>query len=194
MGSLTPEDQRYLAENLLAFFNRDYLRVAELHVQSGWVPAGTRVNEFEAAIRSVCEPIFARPLKEISFGRLLMRLFRVAHRFHMEVQPQLLLLQKTLLNVEGLGRQLYPDLDLWQSAKPLLEQWMDRQLGLGAAWRGAEAPGAALERDPAHSCPRWRTRCSGRRVTVTCRSRSRRGISRASGTKCAARTGARCWR
>ena len=135
MGSLTPEDQRYLAENLLAFFNRDYLRVAELHVQSGWVPAGTRVNEFEAAIRSVCEPIFARPLKEISFGRLLMRLFRVAHRFHMEVQPQLLLLQKTLLNVEGLGRQLYPDLDLWQSAKPLLEQWMDRQLGLGAAWR-----------------------------------------------------------
>ena len=135
MGSLTPQDQRYLAENLLAFFNRDYLRVAELHVQSGWVPAGTRVNEFEAAIRSVCEPIFARPLKEISFGRLLMRLFRVAHRFHMEVQPQLLLLQKTLLNIEGLGRQLYPELDLWQSAKPFLEQWMDRQLGLRAAWR-----------------------------------------------------------
>ena len=142
MGSLTPQDQRYLAENLLAFFNRDYLRVAELHVQSGWVPAGTRVNEFEAAIRSVCEPIFARPLKEISFGRLLMRLFGVAHRFHMEVQPQLLLLQKTLLNVEGLGRQLYPELDLWQSAKPFLEQWMDRQLGLRAAWRelGRQAP------------------------------------------------------
>ena len=135
MGSLTPEDQRYLAENLIAFFNRDYLRVAELHVQSGWVPAGTRVNEFEAAIRSVCEPIFARPLKEISFGRLLMRLLRVAHRFDMEVQPQLLLLQKTLLNIEGLGRRLYPDLDLWESAKPLLEQWMDRQLGVQAAWR-----------------------------------------------------------
>ena len=135
MGSLTPQDQRYLAENLLAFFNRDYLRVAELHVESGWVPAGTRVNEFEAAIRSVCEPIFARPLKEISFGRLLMRLFRVAHRFHMEVQPQLLLLQKTLFNIEGLGRQLYPELDLWQSAKPFLEQWMDRQLGFRAAWR-----------------------------------------------------------
>ena len=144
MGSLTPEDQRYLAENLLAFFNRDYLRVAELHVQSGWVPAGTRVNEFEAAIRSVCEPIFARPLKEISFGRLLVRLFRVARRFHMEVQPQLLLLQKTLLNVEGLGRQLYPELDLWQSAKPFLQRWMDRQLGVRAAWR-------ELERQ----APRW---------------------------------------
>ena len=138
MGSLSPQDQRYLAENLLAFFNRDYLRVAELHVQSGWVPAGTRVNEFEAAIRSVCEPIFARPLKEISFGLLLMRLFRVAHRFHMEVQPQLLLLQKTLLSIEGLGRQLYPDLDLWQSARPFLQQWMDRQLGVRAAWRELE--------------------------------------------------------
>ena len=135
MGSLTPEDQRYLAANLLAFFNRDYLRVAELHVQSGWVPAGTRVNEFEAAIRSVCEPIFERPLKEISFGRLLVHLFQTARRFDMEVQPQLLLLQKTLLNIEGLGRQLYPDLDLWHSAKPFLEQWMDRQIGRRAAWR-----------------------------------------------------------
>ena len=135
MGSLTPEDQRYLAENFLAFFNRDYLRVAELHVQSGWVPAGTRVNEFEAAIRSVCEPIFERPLREISFGRLLVRLFQTVRRFHMDVQPQLLLLQKTLLNIEGLGRQLYPELDLWQSAKPFLEQWMDRQLGRRAMWR-----------------------------------------------------------
>ena len=144
MGSLTPQDQRYLAENLLAFFNRDYARVAELHVQSGWVPAGTRVNEFEAAIRSVCEPIFARPLKEISFGRLLMRLFEVARRFQMEVQPQLFLLQKTLLNIEGMGRQLSPELDLWQTAKPFLEQWMDRQFGFRAAW-------CELERQ----APRW---------------------------------------
>ena len=129
MGSLSPQDQRYLAENFVAFFNRDYRRVAELHVQSGWVPAGTRVNEFEAAIRSVCEPIFERPLKDISFGNLLLRLFQTARRFHMEVQPQLLLLQKTLLNVEGLGRQLYPELDLWKTAKPFLERWMAEQIG-----------------------------------------------------------------
>ena len=135
MGSLTPEDRRYLAENFLAFFNRDYHRVAELHVQSGWVPADTRVNEFEAAIRSVCEPIFERPLREISFARLLVRLFQTARRFHMEVQPQLLLMQKTLLNIEGLGRQLYPELDLWQTAKPYLEQWMQNQLGPRAMWR-----------------------------------------------------------
>nr|MBS0020551.1 ubiquinone biosynthesis regulatory protein kinase UbiB [Gammaproteobacteria bacterium] len=135
MGTLTPEDQRYLAENFLAFFNRDYARVAELHVQSGWVPADTRVEEFEAAIRTVCEPIFERPLKDISFGHLLVRLFQTARRFNMEVQPQLVLLQKTLLNIEGLGRQLYPDLDLWQTAKPFLEQWMRDQLGGGALWR-----------------------------------------------------------
>jgi ubiquinone biosynthesis protein len=135
MGSLTPEDQRYLAENFVAFFNRDYYRVAELHVQSRWVPADTRINEFEAAIRSVCEPIFERPLREISFGHLLLRLFQVARRFDMEVQPQLVLLQKTLLNIEGLGRELYPDLDLWTSAKPFLEQWMGEQLGVKAMLR-----------------------------------------------------------
>ena len=132
MGTLNEEDQRYLAENFLAFFNRDYYRVAELHVQSGWVPAGTRVDEFESAIRSVCEPIFERPLKEISFGRLLLHLFQTARRFNMEIQPQLVLLQKTLLNIEGLGRQLYPDLDLWQTAKPFLERWMRQNIGLRA--------------------------------------------------------------
>ena len=135
MGSLTPEDQRYLAENFIAFFNRDYMRVAELHLQSGWIPADTRVNEFEAAIRTVCEPIFERPLKDISFGALLLRLFQTAQRFEMEVQPQLLLLQKTLLNVEGLGRELYPDLDLWRTAKPFLDRWMRDQLGPKALLR-----------------------------------------------------------
>lgn len=129
MGTLSPQDQRYLAENFLAFFQRDYHRVAELHVESEWVPQGTRVDEFEAAIRSVCEPIFERPLKEISFGNLLLRLFQTARRFNMEIQPQLVLLQKTLLNIEGLGRQLYPDLDLWQTAKPFLERWMSEQVG-----------------------------------------------------------------
>lgn len=129
MGSLSPEDQRYLAENLMAFFNRDYRRVAQLHVESGWVAENTRINEFEAAIRTVCEPIFERPLKEISFGQLLLRLFQTARRFNMEVQPQLVLLQKTLFNVEGLGRQLYPDLDLWNTAKPFLEHWLRKQVG-----------------------------------------------------------------
>lgn len=132
VGTLAPEDKRYLAENFLAFFNRDYRRVAELHVDSGWVPAGTRVDEFESAIRTVCEPIFERPLKEISFGQLLLRLFQTARRFNMEIQPQLVLLQKTLLNIEGLGRQLYPDLDLWQTAKPFLERWMSEQIGARA--------------------------------------------------------------
>jgi len=142
MGTLSPSDQRYLAENFVAFFKRDYRRVAELHVQSGWVPAGTRVEEFEAAIRTVCEPIFERPLKDISFGKLLLRLFQTARRFHMEVQPQLVLLQKTLLNIEGLGRDLYPDLDLWQTAKPFLERWMSDQVGVRAFFQGLgqEAP------------------------------------------------------
>jgi ubiquinone biosynthesis protein len=142
MGTLSPVDQRYLAENFVAFFKRDYRRVAELHVLSGWVPAGTRVEEFEAAIRTVCEPIFERPLKEISFGQLLLRLFQTARRFHMEVQPQLVLLQKTLLNIEGLGRDLYPDLDLWQTAKPFLERWMSEQIGVRAFFQGLrqEAP------------------------------------------------------
>ncbi|WP_437882532.1 ubiquinone biosynthesis regulatory protein kinase UbiB [Pseudomonas sp. LRF_L74] len=124
VGSLTPEDQDYLARNLLAFFKRDYRKVAQLHIDSGWVPAETRVNDFEAAIRTVCEPIFEKPLKDISFGQLLLRLFQTARRFNMEVQPQLVLLQKTLLNIEGLGRQLYPELDLWSTAQPYLERWM----------------------------------------------------------------------
>ena len=135
MGSLSEQDKRYLAENFLAFFNRDYRRVAELHVESKWVPPDTRIDEFEAAIRSVCEPIFDRPLKEISFGRVLVRLFQTARRFHMEVQPQLVLLQKTLLNIEGVGRQLYPDLDLWETAKPFLDRWMREQLGARALLR-----------------------------------------------------------
>lgn len=138
MGSLSQVDKRYLAENFLAFFRRDYNKVARLHVESGWVPAGTRVEEFESAIRSVCEPIFERPLKEISFGQLLLRLFQTARRFNMEVQPQLVLLQKTLLNIEGLGRQLYPDLDLWTTAKPFLERWMDEQIGTKAMLRGVK--------------------------------------------------------
>jgi ubiquinone biosynthesis protein len=124
VGSLSEIDQRYLAENFLAFFRRDYRRVATLHVESGWVPAGTRVDELEAAVRAVCEPIFQKPLKEISFGLVLLRLFETAREFHMEVQPQLVLLQKTLLAIEGLGRQLYPELDLWSTAKPVLEDWM----------------------------------------------------------------------
>ncbi|WP_268799188.1 ubiquinone biosynthesis regulatory protein kinase UbiB [Pseudomonas huanghezhanensis] len=124
VGSLTPEDQDYLARNLFAFFKRDYRRVAQLHIDSGWVPAETKLNEFEAAIRTVCEPIFEKPLKDISFGQVLMRLFQTARRFNMEVQPQLVLLQKTLLNIEGLGRQLYPELDLWTTAQPFLERWM----------------------------------------------------------------------
>ncbi len=136
MGSLNTDDQRYLAENFLAFFKRDYQRVAQLHVDSGWVPADTRVDEFESAIRSVCEPIFEKPLKDISFGLVLLGLFQTAQRFNMEVQPQLVLLQKTLLNIEGLGRQLNPELDLWKTAKPFLENWMDEQIGTQAMWRG----------------------------------------------------------
>ena len=129
IGTLNDNDQRYLAENLVAFFNRDYKRVAELHVESGWVGRDTRIEEFESAIRTVCEPIFERPLKDISFAQLVLRLFQVARRFHMEVQPQLVLLQKTLFAIEGLGRQLYPELDLWATAKPFLEQWLKEQIG-----------------------------------------------------------------
>jgi ubiquinone biosynthesis protein len=132
MGSLSTSDQRYLAENFVAFFNRDYRRVAELHVDSGWVDPGTRIDEFEAAIRSVCEPMFQRPLAEISFGQLLLRLFQTARRFNMEIQPQLLLLEKTLLHIEGIGRQLYPALDLWDTAKPFLDRWLSEQLGMRA--------------------------------------------------------------
>tara|TARA_B100000003_G_scaffold109632_1_gene98083 strand:+ start:5674 stop:7218 length:1545 start_codon:yes stop_codon:yes gene_type:complete len=132
MGSLSEEDQRYLALNFLAFFERDYRRVAQLHIDSKWVGEGTRLEEFEAAIRSVCEPIFEKPLKEISFGNLLLRLFSVARQFNMEVQPQLVLLQKTLLNIEGLGRDLYPDLDLWATAKPFFEKWAKDNMSLKA--------------------------------------------------------------
>jgi ubiquinone biosynthesis protein len=124
VGSLSREDQFYLARNLLAMFRRDYRQVAELHIQSGWVPSTTRVDEFEAAVRTVCEPIFQKPLAEISFGHVLISLFQTAQRFNMEVQPQLVLLQKTLLNIEGLGRQLYPELDLWETAHPYLERWL----------------------------------------------------------------------
>ena len=135
VGTLSDTDQDYLARNLLAFFNQDYHEVARLHVESGWVGEGTKINEFEAAIRSVCEPIFEKPLDEISFGQLLLRLFQTARRFNMEVQPQLVLLQKTLLNIEGLGSQLYPQLDLWTTAKPYLEQWMHNRMGPKAIWK-----------------------------------------------------------
>lgn len=134
VGSLTREDQYYLARNLLAMFRRDYRQVAELHVQSGWVPNTVRVEELEAAIRTVCEPIFEKPLKEISFANVLLSLFRTARRFEMEVQPQLVLLQKTLLNIEGLGRQLYPDLDLWATAHPFLERWLKNRFHPKSLW------------------------------------------------------------
>ncbi len=144
MGTLSDEDKNYLAQNFLAFFNRDYRRVAIAHIEAGWVPPDTRVDEFEAAIRAVCEPIFDRPLKDISFGKTLLRLFQTARRFEMEVQPQLVLLQKTLLNIEGLGRQLDPDLDLWKTFKPFLERWMSEQVG----WR-------ALRRMLREEAPQW---------------------------------------
>jgi ubiquinone biosynthesis protein len=142
VGTLTDYDKDYLAQNFVAFFRRDYKRVAMLHVESGWVPPSTRVDELEGAIRAVCEPHFDRPLKDLSLGQVLMRLFQASRRFNVEIQPQLVLLQKTLLNVEGLGRQLDPDLDLWTSAKPFLERWMDEQVGWRALLRGlqAEAP------------------------------------------------------
>ena len=132
MGTLTDTDKHYLAQNFIAFFQRDYKRVAEAHIECGWAPANTRVDELEAAIRAVCEPIFDKPLREVSFGRVLLRLFQTSRRFGIEVQPQLVLLQKTLLNIEGLGLQLDPELDLWKTAKPWLERWMSEQVG----WRG----------------------------------------------------------
>jgi ubiquinone biosynthesis protein len=134
MGTLSETDKSYLAQNFLAFFRRDYHRVATAHIESGWVPPETRVDELESEIRAVCEPIFDRPLKEISLGRVLVQLFKASRRFNVEIQPQLVLLQKTLLNVEGLGRQLDPDLDLWVTAKPFLERWMRDQVG----WRALE--------------------------------------------------------
>ena len=142
VGALTEFDKEYLAQNFTAFFRRDYKRVAELHIESGWVPASTRVNDLEAAIRTVCEPYFDRPLKEISLGMVLLRLYQTSRRFQVEIQPQLVLLQKTLLNIEGLGRQLDPELDLWSTAKPFLEKWMLDQMGPQRLWRElkAEAP------------------------------------------------------
>ena len=144
MGTLTEVDKNYLAQNFLAFLNRDYRRVAQAHLDAGWVPPGTRIDQFEAAIRAVCEPVFARPLKEIYFGRLLLRLFQTSRRFNVQVQPQLVMLQKTLLNIEGLGRELDPDLDLWTTAKPFLERWMSEQVG----WR-------AVLRAIRHEAPYW---------------------------------------
>ncbi|MDK2124893.1 ubiquinone biosynthesis regulatory protein kinase UbiB [Parachitinimonas caeni] len=144
VGSLSDYDKRYLAINFLAFFQRDYKRVATAHIESGWVPEGTNVEALEAAVRTVCEPIFDRPLAEISFGQVLLRLFETSRRFNVEIQPQLVLLQKTLLNIEGLGRQLDPHLDLWQTAKPFLERWMNEQIG----WRG-------LIRQIKHEAPTW---------------------------------------
>ncbi len=144
MGTLTEVDKQYLARNFLAFFRRDYKGVAQAHLESGWVPADTRVDELEAAVRAVCEPVFDRPLKEISFGRVLLQLFQASRRFNVEIQPQLVLLQKTLLNIEGLGRQLDPDLDLWKTAKPFLERWMNEQVG----WR-------ALVRNLKNEAPKW---------------------------------------
>lgn len=138
VGALNKDDKRYLAENFIAFFNRDYRKVAELHVDSGWVPRDTNVEDFEFAIRTVCEPIFEKPLAEISFGNVLLNLFNTARRFNMEVQPQLVLLQKTLLYVEGLGRQLYPQLDLWTTAKPFLESWLRSQVGIPALFRALQ--------------------------------------------------------
>jgi ubiquinone biosynthesis protein len=144
VGTLTDNDKNYLAQNFLAFFQRDYKRVATAHIEAGWAPADTRVDDFEAAIRAVCEPIFDRPLHEISFGRVLLRLFQTSRRFNVEIQPQLVMLQKTLLNIEGLGRQLDPNLDLWTTAKPFLERWMSEQLG----WR-------ALARNLKQEAPFW---------------------------------------
>jgi ubiquinone biosynthesis protein len=144
MGTLTEVDKQYLARNFLAFFRRDYKGVALAHLESGWVPADTRVDELEAAVRAVCEPVFDRPLKEISFGRVLLQLFQASRRFNVEIQPQLVLLQKTLLNIEGLGRQLDPELDLWKTAKPFLERWMNEQIG----WR-------ALVKNLQTEAPKW---------------------------------------
>ena len=144
MSSLSEFDQRYLAENFMAFLDRDYQRVAELHVESGWVPAGTRIDEFEFAIRTVCEPLFDRSLTEISFGTMLLRLFQTARQFGMVIMPQLLLLQKTLVNIEGLGRQLYPELDIWKTARPLFEYWMHDRLGVRGLAKGLK-----------ENLPRW---------------------------------------
>jgi ubiquinone biosynthesis protein len=139
VGTLQPRDQHYLAENFMAFFKRDYARIAQLHVESGWVPKNTRIDELESAVRTVCEPIYNKPLKEISFAQVLLRLFETARRFDMQVQPQLILLQKTLFNIEGLGRQLYPELDLWKTAQPVLHEWMQERVALRTIFKEIRA-------------------------------------------------------
>lgn len=138
MGTLSAFDQTYLAQNLLAFIRRDYRKVAELHIESGWVPKTVRIDAFESAIRTVCEPMFERPIQDISFGKLLMRLFQTAQQFEMRIQPQLLLLQKTILNVEGICRHLYPELDVWETARPIIESWMKESMGIKAAFKSVK--------------------------------------------------------
>jgi len=138
MCSLTEFDQRYLADNFIAFLNRDYHRVAALHIESGWVPKGTRLDELESAIRTVCEPLLDRPMQEISFGELLQRLIQIARSFSVEIMPQLILLQKTIINIEGIGRELYPELDLWKTARPQLERWMDERIGVKGIVKGVK--------------------------------------------------------
>jgi len=170
VGTLQPRDQYYLAENFMAFFDRNYARIAQLHIDSGWVPRGTRVDELESAVRTVCEPIFDKPLKEISFAQVLLRLFETARRFDMQVQPQLILLQKTLFNIEGLGRQLYPELDLWKTAQPVLKQWMRERIGPRTMLRQIRThlPDAlmALSQVPAILETRIREAAEGRVPTV----------------------------
>src|ERR1700747_378154 len=139
VGTLDPRDQYYLAENFMAVFERNYRRVAQLHLESGWVPTDTRIDEMESAVRTVCEPIFDRPLRDISFGRILLRLFEISRRFNMQIQPQLMLLQKTLLNIEGLGRELYPELDIWSTASPILRECMRERVSFGALWRSVRS-------------------------------------------------------
>lgn len=169
MGSLGDADKRYLAENFVAFFNRDYRAVADAHLRAGWVPSETVAEEFETAIRAVCEPIFAKPISEISFGRLLMHLFQTARHFNMEVQPQLVLLQKTLFQIEGLGRRLYPDLDLWVTAKPYLENWMRDQVGPRALLRTLKKE-APKWRQWCPSCRGWCMKCWSSSEVIAARS------------------------
>ena len=201
VGTLTEFDKEYLAQNFIAFFRRDYKRVAELHVESGWVPPSTRVDELEGAIRAVCEPHFDRPLKDISLGQVLLRLFQTSRRFNVEIQPQLVLLQKTLLNVEGLGRQLDPELDLWNTAKPFLERWMNEQVG----WRGlVERLQATRRRATRSCCPSCRACCTRRcssaraRPTAGCwRDAARRAAAHqppAAALLFHAAAGGPCWR
>ncbi len=158
VGTLDPRDQHYLAENFLAVFDRDYRKVAMLHLESGWVPEGSRVDEMESAIRTVCEPIFNKPLKEISFGTVLLRLFEISRRFNVEIQPQLILLQKTLLNIEGLGRDLYPDLDIFKTAGPIMRDWVREKMSGRTLFENARAQ----IRTSSPACRRWHRWCARR--------------------------------